>query len=34
VIFRMILVMYTEEIGAYAGQDKDKRQLLAVNLVY
>lgn len=24
--------MYTEEIGAYAGQDKDKRQLITVNL--
>ncbi len=24
--------MYTEEIGAYAGQDKDKRQLLTLNL--
>lgn len=24
--------MYTEEVGAYAGQDKDKRQLLTVNL--
>ena len=24
--------MYTEEIGAYAGQDKDKRQLLTVNI--
>ncbi len=24
--------MYTEEIGAYAGQDKDKRQLVTLNL--
>jgi hypothetical protein len=24
--------MYTEEIGAYAGQDKDKRQLVTVNI--
>jgi len=24
--------MYTEEIGAYAGQDKDKRQLLTLNI--
>jgi hypothetical protein len=25
-------VMYTEEVGAYAGQDKDKRQLLTLNI--
>ncbi len=24
--------MYTEEVGAYAGQDKDKRQLLTLNI--
>lgn len=35
--FRLLFItasyaMYTEEIGAYAGQDKDKRQLLTVNI--
>jgi hypothetical protein len=31
-IFTVSYAMYTEEIGAYAGQDKDKRQLLTVNV--
>ncbi len=31
-IFTVSYAMYTEEIGAYAGQDKDKRQLLTVNI--
>ncbi len=31
-IFTISYAMYTEEIGAYAGQDKDKRQLLTVNV--
>jgi opacity protein-like surface antigen len=31
-IFMLSYTMYTEEIGAYAGQDKDKRQLLMVNI--
>jgi len=35
--FRLLFItasyaMYTEEIGAYAGQDKDKRQLLTLNI--
>jgi hypothetical protein len=35
--FRLTIVsisyaMYTEELGAYAGQDKDKRQLLTLNI--
>jgi hypothetical protein len=31
-IFTVSYAMYTEEIGAYAGQDKDKRQLVTVNI--
>jgi hypothetical protein len=31
-IFTVSYAMYTEEIGVYAGQDKDKRQLLTVNI--
>jgi hypothetical protein len=31
-VFTFSYVMYTEEIGAYAGQDKDKRQLLTVDI--
>jgi hypothetical protein len=31
-IFTVSYAMYTEEIGAYAGQDKDKRQLLTLNV--
>lgn len=31
-IFTVSYAMYTEEVGAYAGQDKDKRQLLTVNI--
>jgi hypothetical protein len=31
-IFTVSYAMYTEEIGAYAGQDKDKRQLLTLNI--
>lgn len=31
-IFTVSYVMYTEELGAYAGQDKDKRQMVTVNV--
>ncbi len=31
-VFDISYVMYTEEVGAYAGQDKNKRQLLTVNI--
>jgi len=31
-VFTVSYAMYTEEIGAYAGQDKDRRQLLTVNV--
>lgn len=31
-IFQVSYTMYTEEVGAYAGQDKDKRQLLTLNI--
>ena len=31
-VFTVSYAMYTEEIGAYAGQDKDRRQLLTVNI--
>jgi hypothetical protein len=31
-VFTFSYVMYTEEIGAYTGQDKDKRQLLTVDI--
>ncbi len=31
-ILTVSYAMYTEEIGAYAGQDKDKRQLVTVNI--
>jgi hypothetical protein len=30
--FTVSYAMYTEEVGAYAGQDKDKRQLLTVHI--
>ena len=35
--FRLLFItasyaMYTEELGAYAGQDKDKRQLVTLNI--
>jgi len=31
-LFTFSYTMYTEEIGAYSGQDKDKRQLLMMNI--
>jgi len=31
-IFTISYAMYTEEVGAYAGQDKDKRQLVTLNI--
>jgi hypothetical protein len=31
-VFTFSYVMYTEEVGAFAGQDKDKRQLLTLNI--
>ena len=31
-IFTVSYAMYTEEVGAYAGQNKDKRQLLTVDI--
>jgi len=31
-IFTVSYAMYTEEVGAYAGQDKDKRQLVTLNI--
>ena len=31
-ILSVTYAMYTEELGAYAGQDKDKRQLITLNL--
>ena len=31
-IFTFSYAMYTEEVGAYAGQDEDKRQLLTLNM--
>ena len=30
--FTIQYAMYTEEVGAYAGQDKDKRQLVTLNV--
>jgi len=31
-IFTLSYAMYTEELGAYAGQDKDKRQLITLDI--
>jgi hypothetical protein len=31
-IFTISYAMYTEELGAYAGQDKDKRQLITLDI--
>jgi hypothetical protein len=31
-VFKLSYTMYSEEMGAYAGQDKDKRQMLTLNV--